>query len=136
MTAKILWEIGSTIPLFIGIAHFRGALYSSLLHPTNKQLLEEMKVSTIEVDPKAILWKAWIGFNVTFSICLIFLGFINFYLAYYHFDLIQGFSIIAIATILSTALLSLISRKYLIKKVERIFIYTTIVFIISSFLSL
>ncbi len=136
MTSKILWEIGSAIPFLIGIVHFSGTLYSKLLHPTNKQLLEEMKVTSIEVDPKALLWNAWIGFNATFGICLTFMGFINFYLAYSHFELLEGFSIIAIATILSTGLLSLISRKYLIKKVERIFLYATLLFIMSSILSL
>lgn len=136
MIAKILWEIGSAIPFLIGIAHFSGTLYSKLLHPTNKKLMEEMKISPIEVDPKALLWNAWIGFNSTFGICLTFMGFINFYLAYSHFELLQGFSLIAVVTILSTGLLSIIARKYLIKRVERIFLYATILFIISSILSL
>ena len=136
MIANILWEIGSAILIIIGIAHFIGTLHSKLLHPTNKQLMEEMKTSPIEIHPKALLWNTWIGFNATFGICLTFMGFVNFYLAYSHFELLQGFSIIAIVTILSTGLLSLISRKYLIKKVERMFLYATILFIISSFLSL
>lgn len=95
-----------------------------------------MKVTPIEVAPEALLWNAWIGFNATFGICLIYLGFINFYLAYSHFELLERYSVLAIVTILSKALLSLISRKYLIKKVEKIFLYATILFIISSILSL
>lgn len=135
MTAKILWEIGSAIYFLVGVLHLRGALFTNLLHPTNKQLIEEMKVSPIEVDPKALLWKAWIGFNATFGICLAFLGFINFYLAYRHFELLQGFSIISIATILSTILLSWVAHKYLIKKVVRVFLISAILYIVSAILS-
>ena len=72
ITSKFLWEIGSEIPFLIGIAHFIGTLFSKLLHLKNKQLIAKMKVTPIEVAPEALLWNAWIGFNATFGICLIF----------------------------------------------------------------
>lgn len=95
-----------------------------------------MKISQIKVDPKAIIWKAWIGFNAAFSVCLIFMGLVNFYLAYKCFDLLKGFSVIGVTTIGCTISLSWIAHRLLIGKVSRMFLITTILFIIAAFYSL
>ena len=135
MTAKILWEIGSTISFIIGIMHLRGTLFTTLLHPTNKKLIEVMKDSPMEVDPTSLTWNGWIGFNAAFSVCLIFMGFVNFYLAYMHFEIVKGLSVIFVASIVSVGLLIWIAHKYLIKKVERVFMIILIFYCISAALS-
>lgn len=136
MIPEILWESSSLLLTLIGVLHLRGTLFTDLLHPINKRLTEEMKVSQIKVDPKAIIWKAWIGFNATFSVCLICMGLVNFYLAYKYFDILKGFSVISIITIGCTISLSWIAHRLLIGKVMRMFLITTTLFIIALFSSL
>lgn len=79
MTAKILWIMGSLIPMIIGIMHLRGTLFTKLLHPTDKSVMQVMKTTKLEVDKNALVWKAWIGFNSLFSVCLAFMGGCNAY---------------------------------------------------------
>lgn len=129
--ARILWEVGSLVPMLIGIMHLIGTLFTELLHPKNKKLMEEMKYTPIVVDDKVSIWKAWIGFNATFSICLFLMGFINFYLAYSYFEILKGFSILSISSLSCLVLLILLSHKYSIRKVRTIFLITFIFYILS-----
>ena len=135
MMSKVIWQVASILLLLIGVGHLAGTLFTTLLHPVNNKLMEDMKVSPINVDTKAIIWKAWIGFNATFATCLIFIALTNFYLAYQHFDLLKGFSALSMATVLCTFFLSWIAHKYLIKKVTRIFLIAFILFVIAMILS-
>ena len=97
MTAKLFWEIGASLQMLIGIAHFWGTNYSQLLHPKDKSLIEQMKNTSLNVDSKASQWNAWIFFNLTFSIYLFIVGFFSFVLAYQNFEMVKGFSVFSIA---------------------------------------
>ncbi len=70
MTAKLLWEIGALLQIIIAIAHLFGTLFSKLLHPTDKNLIEQMKTTILNVDKKATQWNSWIFFNIAFSLLL------------------------------------------------------------------
>lgn len=136
MTAKILWIMGSLIPMIIGIMHLRGTLFTKLLHPTDKSVMQVMKTTKLEVDKNALVWKAWIGFNSLFSVCLAFMGVSNAYLAYHHFYLLEGPTFLSISAIVVLVLLVLISYKYLIKPVVIVFLLTFILYLLSIFTSL
>jgi hypothetical protein len=105
MTAKILWEIASSIATIIGLVHLSGTFWSKLLHPIDSKLITTMKAVPINIDKNAILWKAWLGFNVAFSIGLIFFGSINFYIANQHLELIKGVTFISTASIICMVLM-------------------------------
>lgn len=133
--AKILWEIGSAVLMLIGVIHLMGTLFTEFLHPRSKPVMEAMKHTAIKVDDKLSIWKAWIGFNAIFSICLFLMGFINFYLAYAYFELLKGISIVAVTEIAGLLLLILLSHRYAIRKVRTIFLLTLICYILSLVLS-
>lgn len=136
MTAEILWEIASIISIIIGLVHFWGTLWSKLLYPTDSNLMKAMKEVSINIDKNAIIWKTWLGFNVTFSVGLIFFGATNFYLANEHFELINGLSFISIASIIAMVAMVWAAYKFLIGKVVRAFSIVLILYIVSVFLEL
>lgn len=136
MTAKVLWEIASSIATIIGLVHFWGTFWSKLLHPVDNKLMATMKAAPINMDKNAIIWKAWLGFNVAFSIGLIFFGSINFYIANQHLELIKGVTFISIASIICMVLLVWAAYKFLIGKVVRVFSIVLILFFISVLLAL
>ena len=136
MTTKILWEIASSIATIIGLVHFSGTFWSKLLHPVDSKLMTTMKAVPINIDKNAILWKAWLGFNVAFSIGLIFFGSINFYIANQHLELIKGVTFISIASIICMVLMVWTAYKFLIGKVVRAFSIVLILFFISVLLEL
>lgn len=136
MTAKILWEIASSIATIIGLVHFSGTFWSKLLHPADSGLMTTMQAVPINIDKNAIIWKAWLGFNVAFSIGLIFFGLINFYIANQHLELIKGVTFISIASIISMVLMVWVAYKFLIGKVVRVFSIVLILFFISVLLEL
>ncbi len=66
MTAKLLWEIGASLQIVVAVAHIFGTLFSKLLHPTDKNLIEQMKTTILNVDKKATQWNSWYCWGIFF----------------------------------------------------------------------
>ena len=134
MTAKLLWEIGASLQLVIAIAHLFGTLYSQLLYPKDKNLIEQMKITILNVDKKATQWNAWIFFNLAFALCLLIVGVFSFVLAYQHFDIIKGLTILSSTMIICSLLMVFFAQKLAIRKVRTAFLLITALYLISIFL--
>jgi len=50
--------------------------------------MSEMKKSHFILTKETTFWKAWIGFNASHASGALFIGIINFYLAFRHFQLL------------------------------------------------
>src|SRR5688572_27395863 len=111
MTAKLFWEISATLQMVIGTAHLIGTYYTQLLHPRDKNLIEQMKNTILNVDSKVTQWNAWIFFNLSFSICLFIVGFFSFVLAYQNFEIVRGFSLYSICILLCSCLVIYFAHK-------------------------
>ncbi len=90
MTAKLLWEIGASLQIVVAVAHIFGTLFSKLLHPKDKNLIAQMKITILNVDKKATQWNSWIFFNIAFSLLLFIVGAFSFIIAYQNFEMIRG----------------------------------------------
>lgn len=134
MTAKLLWEIGASLQIVIAIAHLFGTLYSQLLYPKDKNLIEQMKITILNVDKKATQWNAWIFFNLAFALCLLIVGVFSFVLAYQHFDIIKGLTILSSTMIICSLLMVFFAQKLAIRKVRTAFLLITALYLISIFL--
>jgi len=102
MPAKYLWELGSVIILLFGCMHLYFTFFTDKFSSTNKQLIADMKASSPKLTKQTTMWKAWIGFNATHSSGAMFIGFLNFYMAYNYFDLMQTdhiFFLLSIVTV-------------------------------------
>jgi hypothetical protein len=112
MVAKYLWETGSLIIGIMGALHLRGTLYFNVLHPRNEKLVTDMKASTLILTDKLNMWSSWIGFNATHSSGAIFLGVVNFYLAYRYFEILQSDPFFFLFTIVTMGFYVWVAKKY------------------------
>ncbi|HEX9827614.1 MAG TPA: hypothetical protein VGA80_13525 [Flavobacteriaceae bacterium] len=135
MTAKLFWEIGATLQMLIGIAHFIGTYYTQLLHPKDNNLIEQMKNTILNVDNKATQWNAWIFFNLSFGICLFIVGFFSFVLAYQNFEIVSGFSFYSICILICSCIIIYFAQRFTIRKVRTAFLIITVFYIISILIS-
>ncbi|PID68353.1 MAG: hypothetical protein CR989_05290 [Flavobacteriales bacterium] len=131
MTSKLLWEIGASLQIVIAIAHFLGTLFSQLLHPTDKNLIEQMKTTILNVDKKATQWNAWIFFNLAFALCLFIVGVFSFMMAYQNFEMIKGVTILSLTQIVTSLIITYFAHKLSIRKVRTAFLITTLFYLIS-----
>lgn len=88
--ANILWKTASVITFVYGILHIYGTLFSADLHPDNEQVMNAMKTTGLVMGEQHNLWNAWIGFNLNFGLFLLFAGFVGWYLAWKHFDVLKN----------------------------------------------
>ncbi|PID68482.1 MAG: hypothetical protein CR968_01550 [Flavobacteriia bacterium] len=132
MTAKLLWEIGASLQIVIAMAHFFGTLFSKLLHPTDKNLIEQMKTTILKVDKKATQWHAWLFFNIAFALLLFMVGAFSFMMAYQNFEMIKGLTILSLTQIVVSLITIYFAHKFSIRKVRTAFVITTLFYIIST----
>lgn len=136
MIAKYLWETGSFIIAAMGILHLRATLFTNALHPRNEKLITAMEVSPLILTEKLTMWKSWVGFNATHSIGAIFLGIINFYLAFRYFEILQSDSFFFLFSILIIAFYVWVAKKYWFKTVLILLSIVLGCFITSSILTI
>lgn len=134
MIAKYLWETGSIIIGLMGTLHLRGTFYKNKLHPRNEALIDEMKISPLNLTNKLTLWKSWIGFNATHSSGAIFIGVANFYLACNYFEILQSDRFLPLFTILTIAFYVWVAKKYWFNTVFILLSITLLCFISSYML--
>lgn len=76
------------IILALGVAHLVFTFFSNKLEPRDSSLRTAMDNGRIRITSESKLWKAWIGFNASHSVGILFFGFIYGYLAVAHPELL------------------------------------------------
>ncbi|QHV99336.1 hypothetical protein GJR95_31905 [Spirosoma endbachense] len=71
-----------------------------------------MKTSSALLSPAINMWKAWVGFNASHSIGLLFIGLINFYLALRYFGHLQADPFFFISTLLTIGFYVWLAKTY------------------------
>jgi len=135
MIAKLLWEIGASLQMLIGVAHVLGTLYSQLLHPEDKNLIEKMKSTLLNVDKKATQWNAWIFFNLAFGLCLFMVGLFSCVLAYEDLEIIKGFTVLTLGIVVCSMLITFFVQRLAIRKVRTVFVIVTVLYLVSILLN-
>jgi len=88
MIAKYLWEFGSLIIFILGSIHLFYTFFTNKFKSKNDVVIFEMKKSNPILTKETTMWKAWTGFNASHASGALFIGIINFYLAFRHFQLL------------------------------------------------
>jgi hypothetical protein len=70
--------------LLLGILHFVYTIRGPKLHPRDADLEARMMAVSPVISPQTTMWRAWVGFNLSHSLCLIFFGTLYSYLALRH----------------------------------------------------
>lgn len=115
LLAKYLWELGSIIIAALGSMHLYYTFFTNMFSSRNEKMIEEMKYSSPILTPKITMWKAWIGFNGSHSSGAIFIGIINFYLAFGYFTVLQSDHFFFLFTILTIGYYVWLAKKYWFK---------------------
>jgi hypothetical protein len=134
MIAIYFWEAGSFIILIMGTLHLRGTLFSNYLHPRNKQLIDDMRNAPLKLTDKLNMWNSWIGFNATHSVGAIFVGGVNFYLAWTYSALLQNDFGLQLFTIVVLAFYVWVARKYWFRTIVILLSLSWLLFLVSCVL--
>lgn len=86
MNPSILISISAGIILLLGVAHLAYTFYGPKLRPRDPQLIERMKQVSPIITKETDMWKCWVGFNASHSLCAILFGLVYGYLAISHPD--------------------------------------------------
>ena len=70
--------------LLLGLLHLVYTFRGPKLHPRDSDLTARMMAVSPVISPQTTMWRAWVGFNVSHSFCLIFFGAVYGYLALRH----------------------------------------------------
>ncbi|MEO6172599.1 MAG: hypothetical protein ABIP02_05725 [Arenimonas sp.] len=84
MTAQILFAISAGIIFLLGSVHLAYTFFGPKLSPRDTQLQETMKCVSPVITKETTMWKCWVGFNASHSLCAILFGMIYGYLAIVH----------------------------------------------------
>lgn len=84
MAPTILITLSAGIILLLGTAHLVYTFYGPKLTPRDPQLMEQMKRVSPIITKQTDMWKCWIGFNASHSLCAILFGLVYGYLAIAH----------------------------------------------------
>ena len=90
MIAKYIWVFGSLIFIILGTIHLVYTFFTNKFSSKNRKVITEMKSSHPILTEETTIWKAWIGFNASHSVGVMFIGVINFYLAFEYFSTLQS----------------------------------------------
>lgn len=84
MTPTILIAISAGIIFLLGTVHLVYTFHGPKLKPRDPQLIEQMKRVSPIITKETNMWKCWIGFNASHSVCAILFGLVYGYLAISH----------------------------------------------------
>lgn len=115
MISKYLWELGSLIVFILGMIHLYYTFFTNKFSSKNVRLVEEMKSSFPVLTKETTMWKAWMGFNASHSSGAVFIGGINFYLAFRYFTVIRFDHLFFLLNILTIGFYLWLAKKYWFK---------------------
>lgn len=87
MVATVLMVTSAAISFVIGALHLIYTFYGPKLTPRDPALQARMRDSFPVITKETTMWRCWLGFNATHSMCLMLFGLIYGFLVVFHGDL-------------------------------------------------
>lgn len=115
MIEEYLWLLGSIIFIILGSIHLAYTFFTNKFSSKNGQLMKEMKASYPILTKETTMWKAWIGFNASHSIGMLFIGLINFYIAIRYYDTLHADHFFYVMNIIVVAFFVWLGKNYWFK---------------------
>ena len=132
MAAKYIWELGSLILIVLGSIHLFYTFFSNKFSSKNETVVSEMQNSNPILTKQTTMWKAWIGFNASHSSGAMFIGILNFYLAFEYFTIFHSDHFFFVFNILTIGFYLWLARKYWFK-IPFVGILITLICYLSSY---
>lgn len=84
MRSSVFIAAGAVVMLLLGLLHLAYTFRGPKLHPRDADVTARMMAVSPVISPQTTMWRAWVGFNLSHSLCLIFFGALYSYLALRH----------------------------------------------------
>lgn len=88
MLARILVSASSVILILLGSIHLLYTYSGHKLDPRDPAVQEAMNATPMVITSETTVWRAWVGFNASHSMCAIFFGLVFGFLAAAHPELL------------------------------------------------
>lgn len=110
--AYILYIIGFSIFGLLGSAHLLYMFFSNKFEAYDSSVTQSMKETSLILTKETTLWKAWVGFNASHSIGVMFIAIIYTTLALKYFDVIEQSLLLSLLPILIGLSYLILAKKY------------------------
>lgn len=84
MLARTFVSASSVIMFLLGSIHLLYTFFGNKLTPRDPAVLEAMNATPLMLTSETTVWRAWIGFNASHSMCALFFGLVFGFLAVVH----------------------------------------------------
>lgn len=88
MLSQLLIAASSAIVLLLGTIHLAYTFASTKLLPRDPTVIAQMKRDTLVISRQTTVWNAWIGFNASHSLGLMFFGATYGYLGIFRLEML------------------------------------------------
>ena len=88
MLSRSLVAASSAVMFVLGSLHLLYTFWGTKLFPRDAAVQAAMKATPLRLSAETTMWKAWLGFNASHSICAIFFSLVYGYLAISQPDLL------------------------------------------------
>jgi hypothetical protein len=114
--AQSLVAIGAAIFIAMGTLHgvlaLRDVSKPNAFTPIDPSVREAMKGAKLAFNPRANVWQAWLGFNLSHSLGLVVFGGGVFTLGWRHFEVFAGSLVVQALTVLVAASYFVLSARF------------------------
>lgn len=114
--AQILLTIGGTILLVLGTLHgvltLRDVAKPRAFTPTDDAVRIAMQGARLRFSPRANLWQAWLGFNLSHSLGVALFGGAFLFLARFHFPIFAASPLLQGAAVVGAAAYLILSLRF------------------------
>lgn len=96
----------------LGSIHLLYTFWGNKLHPGDQAVQEAMNATPMVLTPETSVWRAWIGFNASHSMCALLFGLVFGFLAIAHPDLLFRSAYLQLLGVVTLVGLVVLARLY------------------------
>src|SRR5262245_23938475 len=110
--ASALLALSATVMVLLGAVHVYYTVATNKFEPRDTDLKGRLEAVAPVLSSHMTMWKAWIGFNLSHSLGLLFFGAVFGYLAIFRFSALQHSTFLLVTGALVVIMYAVLSRLY------------------------
>jgi hypothetical protein len=110
--ASALVALSAIVIVFLGVVHVYYTVATNKFEPRDTDLKGRLEAVSPVLSRHMTMWKAWIGFNLSHSLGLLFFGAVYGYLAIFRFSVLQHSTLLLVIGALVLSVYAILSKLY------------------------